>query len=294
MRIGFVGAGKVGCTLGKYMVEHNICVSGYYSRSRESARWASEFTHTNCYETLEGLALSSETLFLTVPDGAIKEVWNDLKQYALQGKCICHCSGAMSSAAFSGIDQMGAFGYSIHPLFAVHSRLQSYREISQAYFTIEGAEKHVEFWKEFFEALGNPVCVIQPEGKILYHSAAVFVSNLVTGLFETGIELLQKCGFERESGEEALRTLFLNHCHSVATSGVVESLTGPVERADLATVQKHLWALPGREREIYVRLSEVLVEIARQKHPKRNYEELSRFLRKSRESEQAREREEVS
>lgn len=78
MRIGFVGAGKVGFTLGKYMSERNVCVSGYYSRSEESARQASLFTHTKYYETLEELIESSDALFLTVPDGAIEDVWNSI------------------------------------------------------------------------------------------------------------------------------------------------------------------------------------------------------------------------
>lgn len=281
MRIGFVGAGKVGCTLGKYMTERNVCVSGYYSQTRASAKWASDFTHTRYYETLEGLTASSDALFLTVPDGAITDVWNDLKQFSLKKKCICHCSGAMSSAVFSGIDQMEAFGYSIHPLFAVHSKLQSYREISQAYFTIEGAQKYLPFWKELFETLGNPVKIIQADQKILYHSAAVFSSNLVSGLFEIATELLQKCGFTRKDGEEALKALFLNHCQSVAQNGTVASLTGPVERGDLSTIQKHLDTLTGEKREIYLQLSEVLLHIAKQKHPERDYETLSMLFSSS-------------
>lgn len=281
MKVGFVGAGKVGFTLGKYMTEHNVCVSGYYSRSRGSAGQAADFTKTKCYETLEELAASSDAVFLTVPDGAIEDVWNSLKQYSLKGKCICHCSGAMNSAVFSGIDQMGAFGYSIHPLFAIHSRLQSYREISQAYFTIEGAQEYLLYWKSFFESLGNPVRVIQADQKILYHSAAVFASNLVTGLFESGIHLLMECGFDRQSGEEALRALFLNNCRSVAEAGPVEALTGPVERADLETIRKHLEVLSGNEREIYIRLSKVLTGIAKQKHPERSYAELSQLLERN-------------
>lgn len=164
MRIGFVGAGKVGFTLGKYMSERNVCVSGYYSRSEESARQASLFTHTKYYETLEDLIESSDALFLTVPDGAIKDVWNSIKRYSLTDKFICHCSGVETSAVFSEIDQMGAFGYSIHPLFAIHSRSQSYQEISQAYFTIEGAEAHINFWKDFLKIWGIR-CVLSRQSR---------------------------------------------------------------------------------------------------------------------------------
>ena len=279
MRIGFVGAGKVGFSLGKYMSERNVCVSGYYSRELESARQASVFTHSKYYETLEEIIKSSDALFLTVPDGAIEDVWNSIKTYSLTGKFICHCSGVMTSAVFSEIDQMGAFGYSIHPLFAVNSKLQSYQEISQAFFTIEGSEKHIGYWNDFFENLGNPVRLIRADQKVLYHSAAVFVSNLVTGLFETGVDLLMACGFDRESGETALKPLFMNNCLSVSRLGAVDALTGPVERADVKTIPKHLNVLSEREREIYIRLSEVLAGVAKQKHPERDYDVLMQYLK---------------
>lgn len=276
--IGFVGAGKVGFTLGKYMAEHDIHVSGYYSRSKKSAKEAAEFTHTRYFETLEEILASSDALFLTVPDGAIEDVWNTLKQYSLTDKIICHSSGAMTCAVFSGIDQMGAFGYSIHPLFAIHDRLQSYRELSQAYFTIEGSKKYLEFWTHFFEKMGNHVRVIEQKNKVLYHSAAVFASNLVTGLFEMGVGLLMKCGFDRASGEEALAPLFLHNCSNVVKAGAKEALTGPVERADSRTVLRHLSELPEKEKQVYIELSGVLAKIAKQKHPDRDYEEILSIL----------------
>lgn len=274
MKIGFVGAGKAGSTLGKYMVEHQACVSGYYSRSRASAIEAAEFTHTSYFETLEEVLEESDALFLTVPDGAIENVWKSLQQYPLTGKLICHCSGAMNSAVFSGISQMGAFGYSIHPLFAIHSRLQSYREFSQAYITMEGSIEYLEFWKKFFSDMGNPVRIIDPEQKVLYHGAAVTASNLVVGLFETAARMLMRCGFDRESGEKALLPLFLNNCRNIADSGVEGALTGPAERADEQTIRRHLAVLSEEEKEIYLPLTKAAAEIAQRKHPDRDYKEL--------------------
>ena len=125
MRIGFIGAGKVGFTFGKYITtkmvvskpEHiQLEVSGYYSAHSESAADAAEFTETVMYNSLEELCSNSEVIFLTVPDGQIGEVWRRLKDLDIRGKIICHASGAMTSDIFSGITEAGAFGYSIHPM----------------------------------------------------------------------------------------------------------------------------------------------------------------------------------
>lgn len=278
MRIGFIGAGKIGFTLGKYFTEHNAEISGYYSRREESAKEASKFTHTRYYRQLKEIVSASDALFLTCPDDALEEVWNSLRQYSLKGKCICHCSGALSSAVFSEIGQMEAFGYSIHPLFAIHSKTESYREISKAFFTIEGHERYLDYWKDFFESLGNPVRVIAQERKVLYHAAAVFASNLVCALYAEGTKLMEQCGFDGESAEKALAPLFLNNAKSLAELGPKKALTGPLERADLSTIMKHLNTLPKEEKEIYQRLSVSLLEVAELKNPQRNYSEIRRLL----------------
>ena len=46
MKIGFIGAGRVGFTLGKYFCEHGVEVAGYYSRNIQSAQEAAEFTNS--------------------------------------------------------------------------------------------------------------------------------------------------------------------------------------------------------------------------------------------------------
>lgn len=279
MKIGFVGAGKVGFTLGKYISERKNCVSGFYSRNIRSAMEASEFTHSKYYETLEDLIVSSDALFLTVPDGAVVDVWNSIKRYSIQGKCICHCSGALSSAVFSEIDQTGAFGYSIHPLFAVSDKLHSYQEISRSFFTIEGAKDYLDYWQDFFGELGNPVRVISGDRKTCYHAAAVYASNLVVGLFEESVTLLARCGFTKEEAAKALEPLFIFNAQKIASVGTGAALTGPVERCDCQTVKDHLQVLSGEEKEIYCNLSKVLVNIAKDKHPERSYAEMLRTLK---------------
>ena len=46
MKIGFIGAGKVGFSLGKYLADNNQKVIGYYSEFTEDAKEASKFTNS--------------------------------------------------------------------------------------------------------------------------------------------------------------------------------------------------------------------------------------------------------
>ena len=47
MKTGFIGAGKVGCSLGRYFVLNGLSVSGFFDVDEESARTAAEFVGTD-------------------------------------------------------------------------------------------------------------------------------------------------------------------------------------------------------------------------------------------------------
>ncbi len=279
MRTGIIGAGKVGCSLGKYFRLGNLEVTGYYDVNENLAREAATFTATTFIKDLETIVKISDTLFLTVPDDLITIVWNQIKDMPLEGKFICHCSGALSSGdAFPGIDECGAFGYSVHPLFAVSDKYNSYKELSHAYFVIEGDEKHREEIAGIFKNLGNPVHYIAAKDKVKYHCAAAVCSNHVVALIQESLDLMQECGFDEESALKALAPIMLGNMQHIAECGTVNSLTGPVERADVKTVEKHLNCLNEKQQMIYRLLSEVLISIGEKKNPGRDYGRLKDIL----------------
>ena len=126
MKIGFIGAGKAGFTLGKYFSLNGTELSGYYSRSRNSAEEAAHFTGSKIFEDISQLVCESDTLFITTPDSAIKDTYLSLRSFDIAGRQICHCSGALSAKeAFPEIAEYGAEGYSIHPLFPISSKYDS-------------------------------------------------------------------------------------------------------------------------------------------------------------------------
>lgn len=278
-RIGFIGAGKVGVSLGKFFREGGLTVTGYCNRHREAAQAAAEFTESRCFDSAEAVAEASDAIFITVPDKEIREVYGSLRGLDLRGKKICHCSGALSAEeAFPGIEALGATGYSIHPLFPVSDKWTSYKELGSAFFCIEGTGP-LDFWKKTLEDQGARVQEISGDAKVKYHAACAFSSNLVCALADTGLKLLQECGFTETGAREALAPLALSNMKHLLEDGPVQALTGPLERGDAETVRKHLSVLgDGPERELYRAASEVLVSIAECKNPNREYGEIRRIL----------------
>ena len=278
IKFGFIGAGKVGFSLGKYLKENNIDVSGYYSKSQHSSKEAATFTNTQQYTNLEDLIKNSDAIFITTPDNQIADVWNEIKRLPIREKLICHCSGSISSEVFSNINNHGAYGYSIHPMFAISDKYNSYKDLSQAFITIEGHEKHLENLKRLFLHLGNDVAIISKENKVLYHAASVTVSNLVLGLINNGVNYLEECGFTKEMAIKALYPLIENNLRNIKERGAVSSLTGPIERGDLSTVINHLNVIREEDKELYRLLSKNILKIAKVKNQDRNYKNLEEYL----------------
>lgn len=280
MKIGFIGAGKVGITLGKYMKERNMCVSGFYSRNPKSAQDAAIFTDSRHYETIEAIVRESDAIFLTVPDGEIGALWKYIKDLAIENKIFCHCSGALSSAVFSEIDQIKGFGYSIHPFFAVSDPWVSYKTFSQAFITIEGDEKYLQYFSSLFEGWGHKVQFITAAQKTKYHAAAVFASNHILALIHVAKEMLISCGFEPEMADQALLPIVINNVMNVKEQGLEHSLTGPVERCDVSTVKAHAQVFTEEEKQLYMLLSKQLLQLAQRKNPQRDYDALTDYIRR--------------
>ncbi len=279
MKIGIAGAGKVGFTIGKYFSTHGLKLTGYYSRSLDSSIEAAHFTGSKAFTDIATLARESDVLFLTVPDGAITSVYQEIDSGLLQGKLIGHTSGALTSeAAFPGIEDTGAIGFSVHPLFAVSDRYHTYEQMSDVFFAIEGNPDALRIIMPALSGIGLHVQKIDPEAKVRYHCAAAVASNLVNALLLTSIDMLRECGFSEENARSAITPLVKGNVDHALESGVVESLTGPVERADEGTVRKHLGCLSVRQKQLYCLLSEALVPAAQQKHPDRDYQSIKTLL----------------
>ena len=75
MKIGFIGAGRAGCSLGKYLSDHdhlweNTVVTGFYSLRKQDAKWAADFTASSCFADLKSVVDASDTIVISTPEGS--------------------------------------------------------------------------------------------------------------------------------------------------------------------------------------------------------------------------------
>ena len=270
MKIGIIGAGRVGCSIGKYLRTKDIELAGYYDVDSAAAKEAAEFTRTESFDSLKQLADQSQIIFITTPDSFIIPVWEQLKGLSLRNQIICHCSGALSSDSFSGRESMSVSCCSIHPMLPFSNKFSSYQQLEHAFFTVEGHPHAVQVITDLLTSYGNEVCRIDAAAKPEYHAAASILSNQVIAVLDTGYRLLEDCGFSRKKAVAATAALVRQNIENVLSQGCVHALTGPIERGDVATVEKHLHCLNTEDAALYRMLGTRLLAIAEGKNPAQN------------------------
>lgn len=268
--------------MGKYIMEHGGNVSGFWNRTASSGIEAAQFCKTDFFTELEALTEVSDILLIAVSDGAVETLWNRIASGNVKGKVICHFSGSLSSDIFSNAGEKGAYPCSLHPIYAFSNKFTAYQNLTKALFTVEGSSKALLRMQELFELLPNRIVPISTEAKTKYHAAASIASNHVTGLVFQAIELLKEAGIAEDTAYEMLRPLVCTNVESIFTSGCAGALTGPIERSDARTVQRHLEALEKSEWiQEYRAVGTLVTQLARRKHPEKGYEEIARLLKES-------------
>ncbi|KPU45232.1 arogenate dehydrogenase [Oxobacter pfennigii] len=251
MKIGFIGAGRVGKSLGLYFKSHDLNVLGYYSRTAKSAQDAAILTASREFTTLKALADSSDIIFITVPDQALAEIDRKaaaiIQEYAIKPAITwIHVSGAHPSFCLDSIKKAGCAVGSMHPLQSFSEPVPSAARLSQAWFTIEGTEKAVQAVKTILAKTGGNYSLIEAENKPLYHAGACVISNFLVTLVESGIQCFEASGMGREDVFRAIEPLIDATLSNIREKGTIDALTGPIVRGDFNTVGAHLQALEAR------------------------------------------------
>lgn len=269
--IGFIGAGQVGRTLGRYFTQHGIPITGYFSRSFESASKGAGITKSHAYKEIENLISSAKLIIMTTPDDAIEELAIHLAKLNIdwKNKVVCHTSGVHSSTLLESLFQNGATIASLHPMLSFADEDYALKLLCQTPLTLEGKGTLMNDLKKTLQAVHLEVREIKTEQKSLYHAAACIVSNYLVTLMDIGIESLVKAGFEPDSAAELIAPLAIGTLHNFLQKGSEGALTGPIARGDVGTIRTHLQAISKEDKgieKIYRLLGERTLSIARKQN----------------------------
>ncbi len=230
MRIQIIGKGRVGFSFYLFLKEKGYDVRIYSRR-------------------LGGdISPYGDILFIATKDKEIRRVSERFRD--LDYRVFAHFSGAFLSDILPEDKERASF----HPLQAFNSPDPNlWKSIT---VVCEGTDKALETLKRFAESLGLKFKYISPENKVIYHAAAVILSNLVYSPLICADRIFRNLGIDKEDYSKLLRTSIDNFI-----SKGEKGLTGPIVRGDMETINMHLKTLKGDAREIYKCLTDFILRI---------------------------------
>src|SRR5712691_11104245 len=241
LKLGFIGAGRVGTGLALGFAHAGYEVAAVASRSTASAKKLAKRIPGTRVCAPQEIADRADIVFLTVPDDAIETVASSLRWRA--GSACVHCSGAADLDVLKKAAADGALAGGFHPLHMFGERADVSDTLRGCAIALAGPDALVKKLERLARALGAKPLRLPEGGRALYHAAANFSGAFVVALVQETIALWKKLGISEADALAALLPLLRGTADNVEKLGAAGGLGSAVARGDLGTIRRHLETL---------------------------------------------------
>lgn len=245
LRVGVVGAGKVGAVLGAALARAGHDVVAVSAVSRASLDRAADLLPGVPVRTVPEVVAEAELVLLAVPDDALADLAQGLSTTGAwqAGQIVAHTSGRHGAAVLDPVRRHHAFPIAIHPAMTFTGTALDLVRLHECCFGVTADDRILPIAGALVLDIGAEPVTIAEADRIAYHCALAHGSNHLVTLTAQAMQILDHAGVETPS--HVLRPLL-----SAALDNALRlrdgALTGPVARGDVGTVAAHLEVL--RER----------------------------------------------
>lgn len=241
LRIGFVGAGRLGTALAWSLAGAGLRVAAVANPTRAKAQALAARIAGCEVSSPQELAQTCDLVFITTPDSAIAQSAQAVRWRA--GSAVVHCSGATEVDALACAEHDGAYIGGFHPMQTFGDPAAAVESLPGSTITIEAREPLDATLVALAARLGCRVNRLPPGMRGRYHAAAGYTSQFINALFAEAAAIWQSWGATEAAALEALLPLAHGTLASIRSAGIAAGMPGPVSRGDVASVEKHIAAL---------------------------------------------------
>lgn len=242
LRIGFIGAGRLGIALAWSFAQHGLRVTAVASMiAADADRLAAAITGCTVLSDGQQVIDQCDVVFVTTPDGAIAATCSQFRWRP--GMAAVHCSGVTDVSALDHAAHAGAMTGGFHPMQTFGDPAAAVRSLPGCTITIEAREPLNAALVAIAERLECRVNRLPPGMRGRYHAAAGYTSQFINALFAEAATIWQSWGATEEDAVRALLPLARGTLASIESAGLAEGMPGPVSRGDVGSIEKHVAAL---------------------------------------------------
>jgi len=198
-------------------------------------------------ESFQLIKQSAGSILVLIKDDELQNFLDNNHKKLTNDKAWIHCSGMLSTN----------LAESAHPLMTFTDELYSVEKYESIPFITEKGRKS---FKELFPELKNPNYEIESSEKTLYHAFCVLSGNFTTMIWQFFFDYLKSKNIPESAAYLYLTTITENLKNNLAP------LTGPIQRNDKNTIQKHLESLKDHSvKNIYISFLEAYDKMTKEK-----------------------------
>jgi len=242
LRVGIIGVGRVGATLGAVLGRAGHHLTGASAVSEASLQRAALMLPGVPVKQPQEVLAAADLVLLTVPDDVLPGLVAGLSATGtpLEGRLVAHTSGSHGIAVLAPATRLGALPLALHPVMTFTGRPDDVDRLAGVSFGVTAPESLRLVAEALVIEMGGEAVFIDEASRGLYHAALASAANHLVTLVVQAAELLGVAGVPDPARMLApLLSAALDNALRLGDAG----LTGPVARADAETVAGHLDAL---------------------------------------------------
>jgi len=242
LRVGIVGAGRVGATLGAALVRAGHDVVAVSAVSDASRARAARMLPAAAVLPLDEVVSAADLVLVAVPDDALRTLIAGLADADVwrPGQLVAHTSGAQGINVLDPAAARGVIALALHPVMTFTGRSEDLDRLLGAPFGVTALDDLRPVAESLVVEMGGEPVWVPDAARPLYHAALSVGSNHLVTIVNDAISLLDGAGI---ADPPELIAPLLSASLDNALRLRDAALTGPVSRGDVATVATHLRTL---------------------------------------------------
>ncbi|MCA0179102.1 MAG: DUF2520 domain-containing protein [Actinobacteria bacterium] len=242
LRVGVVGAGKVGAVLGAALAAAGHLIVAVSAVSEASLARAADLLPDAPVKPVDEVVAESDLVLLAVPDDALADLVAGLAATGVwrPGQLLAHTSGRSGLGPLAPAIALGVGGMAIHPAMSFTGTGMDLMRLRDCCFGVTAPPELLAPASALVVEMGGEPLVIDEFDRVRYHLGLAHGSNYLVTLVAQAAQILRGAGVDNT--DRLLRPLLSAALDNALRSGDA-ALTGPVARGDAGTVAEHLQVL---------------------------------------------------
>lgn len=249
LRVGVVGAGRVGSVLGAALRAAGHEIVAVSAVSEESLERAAMLLPGVPVRDVPEVVAAADVVLLTVPDDAIGPLVAGLAAHDAWdgGRLAVHTSGFRGLDVLQPVVDAGGDAVVLHPVMTFTGVPGDVDRIVGTPIAVTASMGADLVADALALDLGGEPFRLEDEDRALYHTALSHAANHLTTIVAQSAQMLRDVGID--DADLLLRPLLETALENSLQRGD-RALTGPIARGDVGTVAAHLQALEGQPEDI--------------------------------------------